>query len=247
MSKIILTIEGIDKTYQTADRELPVLEKIHLELREEERLCLLGHSGCGKTTLLRIICGFEKADAGRVLLEGREYSEPSRDMIMLFQDFNQLLPWKTVQGNIVHSLRVTGLAQKKKEAKERAYEILSEVGLREFCHAYPGQLSGGMKQRAAFARAVVLKPKVLVMDEPFASLDYGNRRRLQTLTSEMCRKHGIAVLFVTHDIEEAILMADRIAIMEAGPGRIKEVVENTGSSGSGEKTALRLHLMESVS
>lgn len=245
MSDAILKIENITKSFSTSQGMLCVLENVSLEIRENEIFCLLGYSGCGKSTLLRLVCGFGKADNGRVLLENREYREPSKDIIMLFQDFNQLLPWKTVLGNVVHALKVTKLVSGKKAREEKAESILREVGLYEFRNAFPGQLSGGMKQRGALARALVLKPKVLVLDEPFASLDYLNRKKMQVLTKEMCRKHGVTVLFVTHDIEEAVVMADSIGVMEASPGRIKETIGNsyliTGEEG--DKIKMREHLI----
>lgn len=227
MNNYCLKIQNVTKNFSTQQGNLCVLEKVSLEVMENEIFCLLGHSGCGKSTLLRLICGFIKADEGRILLEGEDYRHPSRDVIMLFQDFNQLLPWKTVLGNVVHALHATKLVAGKKEMKDRAENILREVGLYDFRNMFPGQLSGGMKQRGAFARALVLQPKVLVMDEPFASLDYSNRKKMQMMTKEICRKHGVTVLFVTHDIEEAVVMADRIGVMEANLGRIKEIIENT--------------------
>lgn len=244
----ILTIDHIYKSYRTSQGELSVLEDICMEVYENECLCLLGHSGCGKTTLLRIVCGFEKTEKGQVRLHEKPYSAPSRDVIMLFQDFNQLLPWKTVLGNVVHSLCATKLVASKREAKERAEAILREVGLYEFKDEFPNRLSGGMKQRAAFARALVLKPEVLVMDEPFASLDYGNKCKLQKLTKEVAKNHGITILFVTHDMEEAVLMADRIAIMESSPGKIQTMFENSYANTltEDEKVAMRSKIMEQM-
>ena len=246
MSDTILKIENITKSFSTPQGKLCVLENVSLEVRKNEIFCLLGYSGCGKSTLLRLICGFGKADKGSILLENEEYREPSKDIIMLFQDFNQLLPWKTVLGNVVHALKVTKLIVGEKEIKEKAESILKEVGLYEFRNVFPGQLSGGMKQRGALARALVLKPKVLVLDEPFASLDYSNRKKMQMLTKEVCRKHGVTVLFVTHDIEEAVVMADSIGVMEANPGRIMEIIENLyRTTGKEEdKSRMREHLVK---
>lgn len=249
MSDTILKIENITKSFSTPQGMLCVLKNVSLEVRENEIFCLLGYSGCGKSTLLRLICGFGKADKGSILLESKEYRNPSKDIIMLFQDFNQLLPWKTVLGNVVHALKVTKLVVGKKAIKEKAESILKEVGLYEFRNVFPGQLSGGMKQRGALARALVLKPKILVLDEPFASLDYSNRKKMQILTKEICRKHGVTVLFVTHDIEEAVVMADSIGVMEANPGNIKEIIENTYRTTGKEEDKIRMreHLVELMS
>lgn len=240
MSDTILEIANITKSFSTSQGVLCVLENVSLEVRENEIFCLLGYSGCGKSTLLRLVCGFGKADKGSVLLENKEYRGPSKDIIMLFQDFNQLLPWKTVLGNVVHALKVTKIVTGKKAIKEKAESILREVGLYEFRNVFPGQLSGGMKQRGALARALVLKPKVLVLDEPFASLDYSNRKKMQILTKEMCRKHGVTVLIVTHDIEEAIEMADSIGVMEASPGRIRKIVDNPHRITGKEEDKIRM-------
>jgi NitT/TauT family transport system ATP-binding protein len=207
---------------------LKVLEDISLSLSQNEMVGIIGHSGCGKTTLLRIVCAFEAPDGGYVLVDGAKSQKPCKDVVMLFQDFNQLLPWKTVLGNVVHPLMATKTCKSRKDAKKRAEKMISDVGLSGFEGAYPHQLSGGMKQRAAVARALALHPRVLLMDEPFAALDNITRGALQSLARQVCDKYGITALFVTHSVEEAAVMADRIVIMDRNPGRIKKVVENPG-------------------
>ena len=228
-AKPILELSNIDKSYPLQKESIVVLKQIDLSIVEGEIVSVLGHSGCGKTTLLRIITQLEQQENGQVLLEGAPYMRSSKHVLMIFQGFDQLLPWKTVEDNIVHPLRAIGQMKEKAEAKRVAREIIKEVGLEEFSKSYPAQLSGGMKQRVALARALAMKPKVLVMDEPFASLDLITRKKLQTLTRDECKKQNITVVFVTHDVEEAIRIADRIVIMKSNPGRIKAILDNTVS------------------
>jgi NitT/TauT family transport system ATP-binding protein len=207
---------------------LEVLDDISFNVEQNEMVGIIGHSGCGKTTLLRCICAFEGLNEGCVLVDGVKRQAPGKDVLMLFQDFNQLLPWKTVIGNVVHPLLATRTIKSRDEARNRARKMIADVGLSDFESTYPHQLSGGMKQRAAVARALALHPRVLLMDEPFAALDNITRGTLQTLTRQVCEKYGITVLFVTHSVEEAVIMADRIIIMDRNPGRIKKVVDNSG-------------------
>ena len=223
----VVSIQGLYKTYKRAEGgELNVLCNINLDVEQGEFVGLLGYSGCGKTTLLRSICGFEKADDGLVLLDGLKHEKPSRNMLMLFQDLNQLFPWKTVLGNVIHPLVSTGFIKNKKDAKNRATKRIADVGLTGFEKSYPHELSGGMKQRTAVARALALQPRVLLMDEPFASLDNITRRTLQELTCRVCDKYGITVIFVTHSVEEAVRMATRIAVMNR-KGNIEKIFANS--------------------
>lgn len=230
----ILEIKNINKTYKNGDKIQEVLRDINLSVEEGKVYCLLGYSGCGKTTLLRMVSALESADSGKIIVKGKEYSKPSKDVLLLFQDFNQLFSWKSILGNIVHALRITNKGMDKNSAIKEAEEILAEVGLYEFRHRYPQKLSGGMKQRAAVARALALKPQILLMDEPFASLDMVTRHNLQKLVREKCLKYGITVLFVTHGVEEAVIVGDTILIMKANPGEIGIRLENeylkTGNS-----------------
>jgi len=222
----ILSIQGIKKTFiRSEGGTLNVLHGIDLNVEQGEFVGLIGYSGCGKTTLLRIICGFEKADEGYVLVDGKKHDKPGRNVLMLFQDFNQLFPWKTVLKNVMHPLVSTGFMKNKKEAKSRAMKRITDVGLSGFENSYPHELSGGMKQRSAVARALALQPRVLLMDEPFASLDNITRRTLQELTCRVCDKYGITVIFVTHSVEEAVRMASRIAVMNR-KGSIEKIFIN---------------------
>lgn len=209
------------------DGALRVLDSIHFSVRPSEIVCIVGHSGCGKTTLLRIICGFEKADSGAVLIDGVKKEKPSKDTIMIFQAFDQLLPWKTLLGNVMFPLLETKAVKTKEEARHRAQRLLRDVGLGDFMNSYPSHVSGGMKQRTAVARALAMRPRVLLMDEPFAALDAITRRDVQDITMDVCRKNGVSVLFVTHSIPEAFIMADKIVVLASNPGRVLEIVNNS--------------------
>jgi NitT/TauT family transport system ATP-binding protein len=224
----VVSVQNVCKSFrQNSGEPLAVLRDVSLDIRLNEIVAVIGHSGCGKTTLLRIMCGFEQADDGIILLDGEKHTAPSRDALMLFQDFNQLLPWKTVLGNVTHPLLATKAVKTRQDAEKRALGRIADVGLTGFEGSYPHQLSGGMKQRAAVARALALQPRVLLMDEPFAALDNITRGALQALTRRVCGKYGISALLVTHSVEEAVVMADRIVVMGKSPGRIHAVLENT--------------------
>lgn len=223
---IVLSISHISKSFLLQGFEFKVLSDINIEIRRNEIFGILGHSGCGKTTLLRILCGLETKDSGRIILEGHEVQKPSRNVLMLFQNFNQLLPWKNVTANIVHPMLATGIEKDKNKAKGEARRRLEEVGLLDFADSYPAQLSGGMKQRVALLRALVLQPKVLVMDEPFANLDYGTKKQLWNMTRKECKKNNTTVVFVTHGVEEAVELADRLVVMNTNPGSVQRKFDN---------------------
>ena len=217
----VLSVQEISKNFG----DLEVLRSVSFDLCENEIVAIVGHSGCGKTTLLRIICAFESADSGAVLLDGARHEIPSKDALMLFQSFDQLQPWRTVLGNVMFPLTAAGKI-KKRDAKTLSMKRIADVGLNGFENSFPHTLSGGMKQRAAVARALALAPRVLLMDEPFASLDNITRGTLQTLTLRVCEKYGISALLVTHSVEEAVIMAERIIVLDKNPGRIKAIFEN---------------------
>jgi NitT/TauT family transport system ATP-binding protein len=216
----VLSVQGICKRFS----ELEVLRDINFDLGEYETVAIIGNSGCGKTTLLNIVCAFAKADDGLVLIDGALHDCPTKDALMLFQSFDQLQPWRTVLGNVMYPLMATGEKKRRIEAKSLALKRIADVGLTDFTNVYPHTLSGGMKQRAAVARALALAPRVLLMDEPFASLDDITRGTLQLLTRRVCEKYGISVLLVTHSVEEAVVMSDKIIVMNKNPGRVKAVV-----------------------
>ncbi|HYE81532.1 MAG TPA: ABC transporter ATP-binding protein [Clostridia bacterium] len=207
-------------------RSFQVLKDLSLSVRKGEIACILGPSGCGKSTLLRIMGGFDLPEVGSLKKDGKEVTKPSPDAILMFQDFNQLFPWKTVIENVIYPLQVNGAGGTRKEREATAIRYLNMAGLKDSFHSYPYQLSGGMKQKAALARALVLRPSVLLMDEPFGSLDALTRRGLQALLEDIWRETGVTIIFVTHDVQEAIILGDRIIIMDKDPGRILMEVPN---------------------
>ncbi len=221
-----LVVETLAKTFYAGDRRINALEKIDLTVKSGEFINLIGPSGCGKSTLLRCIAGFEKPTKGRVILNGQEINGPGVERMMVFQSFDQLFPWYTVQENIMFALKVTGRAVTRAERKEIAGAYLKMVGLAGFADLYPHQLSGGMKQRVAIARALSVRPRILLMDEPFGSLDAMTRLTLQEELIRIWEETKVTILFVTHNIEEAIILGDRIVVLDGNPGRIKEIIPN---------------------
>jgi NitT/TauT family transport system ATP-binding protein len=205
-----LAIEGVSKTF-AATR---ALERIDLGIEDNDFLCLLGPSGCGKSTLLRIVAGLEAPSTGRVLLDAQPVDRPGPDRGMVFQSYT-LFPWLSVRNNVLFGTRATA---------QKADALIAKVGLKGFENHYPKQLSGGMQQRTALARALANDPKILLLDEPFGALDNQTRALMQELLLGIWEADRKTVLFVTHDIDEAIFMANRVAVMSARPGRIKSIV-----------------------
>ncbi|XBS71238.1 ABC transporter ATP-binding protein [Acerihabitans sp. KWT182] len=216
-----IDVERVTLRFTEKQRQLIVLEDVSLSLERGEFVVLLGPSGCGKSTILNMIAGFSRPQRGRVLCEGQTFSGPHPSRGMIFQQPN-LFPWLSVLDNVAFGLRMQG--QSKAEAKKRALTWLRRVGLEGFEDHAPWQLSGGMKQRAALARAWLPDPAVLLMDEPFGALDAQTRMMMQELLRAAWRQTGTTILFVTHDVEEALFLADRILIMSARPGTIVEEV-----------------------
>ncbi|MFG1397994.1 ABC transporter ATP-binding protein [Roseixanthobacter pseudopolyaromaticivorans] len=194
------------------------VEDVEFRVTEGERLVLLGPSGCGKSSILKVLAGFVKPASGSVQMRGREVTGPGPDRIVVFQEFDQLLPWKSVRDNVAFPLRVAGKLGAR-EARERAEHALVKVGLARALDAYPHTLSGGMKQRAAIARALATQPDVLLMDEPFAALDALTRRTLQEDLLALAEEHRFTLVFVTHAIDEAVLIGTRLHLLAAHPGR----------------------------
>lgn len=220
-----LVIKDVKKAFVNEGKSIFALDKVNAEIGEGDLFCILGPSGCGKSTLLRCIAGFEQVTEGEILVGGLPVREPGPDRTMVFQGFDQLLPWKTALQNIEYPLQVNGVGDKK-DRQGKAEQFLSLVGLADFRDYYPHQLSGGMKQRIAIARALALNPKVLLMDEPFASLDAQTRTSLQTELINIWEQFRTTIVFITHNIQEAIILGSRIAVMSKGPGTIKSIVEN---------------------
>lgn len=219
-----VVINSVNKRYSSAHGDVIALSEVSLSIKDNEFVCLLGPSGCGKTTLLNMLAGFEKPTSGEIKVDGRPILGPGPDRTMVFQDY-ALFPWMTVADNIAYGLR-----RKKMNAAERKEitdHYLQLTELSAFCARYPRELSGGMRQRVALARALAVSPKLLLMDEPFAALDSFTREKLQTELIRIWQAERKAVVFVTHSIDEAMTLADRIVIMSPRPGRISKVLEVT--------------------
>jgi nitrate ABC transporter ATP-binding subunit len=218
----ILQVSDLHKIYQATNGPVEALRGINLSINQGDFICLLGASGCGKSTLLRIIAGFEQATRGAVAVRGNAVNGPGPDRGMVFQDY-ALFPWLTVRDNIRFGPRYRHLPGKQIDAI--AERFLAMVGLTAFADRYPHQLSGGMKQRVAIARVLANDADILLMDEPFGALDALTRGKLQEELIEIWRTTKLTVIFVTHSVEEAVLLADRVVVMTAGPGRIEREVE----------------------
>jgi NitT/TauT family transport system ATP-binding protein len=217
-----VVVDAVDKRYGAAKGGVVALDNVSLTIGSHEFVCLLGPSGCGKTTLLNMIAGFEMPSSGRIELAGQPITGPGPDRTMVFQDY-ALFPWLTVADNIAYGLRRKGVAAAERQKIVRHYLALTD--LTGFEDRFPRQLSGGMRQRVALARALAVAPRVLLMDEPFAALDSFTREKLQMELIRIWQTERKAIVFVTHSIDEAIALADRIVIMSPRPGRIAEILE----------------------
>ena len=213
-----IAIRGVSKRFAIGDGEVEALGRIDASIERGQFVCLIGASGCGKTTMLRIIAGFEEASTGEVLVDGKQITAPGSDRGMVFQDY-ALFPWMTVRQNIGFGPRQRRLARGDVDAITD--ELVRLVGLEHAAGRYPSQLSGGMKQRVAIARVLANNANVLLMDEPFGALDALTREQLQRELLQIWGRTRVTVIFVTHSVEEAALLADRVLVMSAGPGRIE--------------------------
>ena len=212
-----LTIHGVTKRFTVGDDEVEALAPVDLAIPKGEFVCMIGASGCGKSTLLRIIAGFEEPTTGEVAIDGKPVTGPGSDRGMVFQDY-ALFPWMTVRQNISFGPRQRHLARE--EIDRTTDEFVRMVGLERFADRYPNQLSGGMKQRVAIARVLANNANILLMDEPFGALDALTREQLQNELLQIWNRTGVTTIFVTHSVEEAVLLADRVLVMSAGPGKI---------------------------
>ncbi len=225
MNNTKLKVTNLSKRY--LEPPVQALKDVNFEVNDGDFFCIIGPSGCGKSTTLRLIAGFEKPTEGTVLLDSKQVREPGPDRAMVFQDLNQLFPWKTTFKNVVYPLKVNKLYSNSQGRLEAAKKYLRMVGLTEnFDTAFPHQLSGGMKQRVAIARALALDPKVLLMDEPFGSIDAQTRTALQVELLRIWDETKKTILFVTHNIEEAILLGTRILVLGTNPGRVLQIFNN---------------------
>ena len=225
MGTVVLEIAGVEKSFVNAKGiELKALNRIDLTVEENDFVCIVGPSGCGKSTLLRMVAGLERCEQGRILYKGSVVAKPRREIGMVFQEYS-LLPWRSVASNVAMGPEFAHKAQK--ECSAIAREYLQLVGLADFANSYPHELSGGMRQRVAIARALANKPDLLLMDEPFGALDAHTRILLQRELLKICQKQRTTILFVTHSVDEAVFLANRIIIMSARPGSIRDTQQVT--------------------
>jgi NitT/TauT family transport system ATP-binding protein len=240
----LLEVDGVTLRYKTQNVEITATERVSFKVNVSDRFVLLGPSGCGKSTLLKAVGGYIRPSEGEIRIKGSAIKEPGADRMMVFQEFDQLLPWKTVLENVVFPL-VNARKMSRKQAEERAKAYLEKVNLSRALDSYPHTLSGGMKQRVAIARGMAMEPDILLMDEPFAALDALTRRTCQDELLQLWEDTKFTVLFVTHSIAEAIRIGNRILLLSPHPGRVKaEVLDvdtvssEDGSAGQLEK---RIH------
>jgi len=220
--EVILDVRALTKHFGSGENATVALNDINFTTHRREFLCIVGPSGCGKSTLVRILAGLEEQTSGEVMLLGKPVVGPGSDRGMVFQSYT-LFPWLTVKKNVMFGLEVNGRG--KFEAEQQALQWLQLIGLEKFADAYPHQLSGGMKQRVAIVRALANQPRILLMDEPFGALDAQTRCRMQAHLLDIWRKIDITIVFITHDLEEAIFLADRILVLSAHPGQVQELIE----------------------
>jgi NitT/TauT family transport system ATP-binding protein len=219
---VILEVKDLCKHFDSPQGQVTALKNINFKTHRREFVCVIGPSGCGKSTLIRTLAGLEEHSSGEVLLEGKPVHGPGPDRGMVFQGYT-LFPWLTVKKNVMFGLERAGHGRM--DAEQQALQWIDLVGLTKFANSYPHQLSGGMKQRVAIARALANQPRILLMDEPFGALDAQTRARMQAYLLEIWKNIDITVLFITHDLDEAIYLADRILVLKAHPGEVQELIE----------------------
>jgi NitT/TauT family transport system ATP-binding protein len=219
---VVMTVGGVGRVFESAQGPVTALRNIEFEVRQREFISVIGPSGCGKSTLIRIVSGLESCTSGAVLLDGKPVMGPGPDRGMVFQAYT-LFPWLTVKANVMFGPSMKGVPRA--EAERQATEWLRVVGLSHCAEHYPNQLSGGMKQRVAIARALANQPRILLMDEPFGALDAQTRASMQAHLLKICASVDITILFITHDLDEAIYLSDRVVVLGAHPGRVLEIIE----------------------
>jgi len=247
---VILSVRNLRKSFIADGTERTVFDGVSLDIHRREFITVIGPSGCGKSTFIRIVAGLDDATGGQMLLDGKPISGPGPDRGMVFQGYT-LFPWLTVKRNVMFGLEMKGISPTAAEPEARQW--LDMVGLSKFENSYPHELSGGMKQRVAIARALATEPRILIMDEPFAALDAQTRAQMQSYLLQIWRKVDVTVLFITHDLDEAVYLSDRVMVMGTNPGRVVEVVENpvprprsAAQFVAPEFLALRQHLEELI-
>jgi NitT/TauT family transport system ATP-binding protein len=235
----LLQVDGVTLQYKTPHTLVTATYRVDFSVFRSDRYVVLGPSGCGKSTLLKAVGGYIKPTEGRITLDGREIMRPGPDRVMVFQEFDQLLAWKTVKQNVVFALR-TGARLAAREAEDKALHYIDKVGLGSFADVYPHMLSGGMKARVAIARGMAMEPAILLMDEPFAALDALTRRKMQDELLLLWEETRFTVLFVTHSIDEAVRVASRILLLSPHPGQVKAELGCTGRDDVHPLTGARL-------
>jgi NitT/TauT family transport system ATP-binding protein len=241
----LISVRGVTLQYRSETRITTALYRVGFEMLTADRFVLLGPSGCGKSSLLKAIGGFIQPTEGEILLQGRKVEGPGPERAFVFQEFDQLLPWKTVLGNVTFALTV-GRKLDRKAAEDRARHYIDKVGLSGFAASFPHMLSGGMKQRVAIARAMATEPQVLLMDEPFAALDALTRDRMQAELLRLCDEFRFSVIFVTHSIPEAIRIGTRILLLTPHPGQARAELDCAGldtADASGQLLSERINAL----
>jgi NitT/TauT family transport system ATP-binding protein len=224
---MLLKVEGVTLQYRTRDH-LVATWRVSFNVLQSDRFVILGPSGCGKSTILKAVGGYISPTEGSIVLNGTKVTAPGPDRVFVFQEFDQLLPWKTVKENITFALTASGKLARR-EAGDRAMHFIEKVKLTEFANSYPHTLSGGMKQRVAIARGMAMEPQILLMDEPFAALDALTRARMQEELLQLWEDTKFTVLFVTHSIPEAIRVGSRILLLSAHPGQVKAEINSNNT------------------
>jgi len=220
---VVLSVQDLQKAFGPEEHQHIVFDNVSLDIHRREFVCIIGPSGCGKSTFIRIVAGLDEATEGKMLLDDRPVSGPGPDRGMVFQGYT-LFPWRTVKENVMFGLEMQGKSSA--DAEGTAREWLDMVGLSRFEESYPHELSGGMKQRVAIARALANEPRILIMDEPFGALDALTRAKMQAYLLQIWKKVDITILFITHDLDEAVYLSDRILVLGVNPGGIREFIEN---------------------
>jgi len=241
----LLEVRGVTLQYKTKDHLVTATYRVDFDVYRSDRFVILGPSGCGKSTLLKAVGGYLKPVEGTMRLNGEEIRKPGPDRVMVFQEFDQLLPWKTVKQNVTFALTSSGKLAGG-AAEDRAMQYIEKVNLAKFANSYPHTLSGGMKQRVALARGMAMEPDILLMDEPFAALDALTRRKMQEELLQLWDDTHFTVLFVTHSIPEAVLIGNRILLMSPHPGQVKAEMNSDGNDApdaNGVKLSDKIHTM----